>query len=183
MKITILNGNSIRSNKIFDDYLAGLKATLEMASHYVKLIDLSTKEIKQCRGCWSCWIKTPGKCILIDDFKLIYHDLINCDLLIFASPITMGFVSSLIKKANDRMIPLVLPFFEIKEGEFHHSKRYKKYPAIGLILEKEVTTDDEDIQIINDIYKRTALNFHSELKFSHLITDSEKEIVHAINNI
>lgn len=183
MNITILNGNSIKNNKIFDDYLIGLNDTLNMIGHHTSLIHLADKEIKQCQGCWNCWIKTPGKCTIVDDFKLLYCDIINCDLLIFASPIKMGFISSLIKKVNDRMIPIVLPYFKLVNGEFHHAKRYENYPSIGLILEKDFTTDDEDIAIINNIYKRTSLNLHSELKFTHLITDSEKELINEINNI
>ena len=183
MKITILNGNPNKSNRAFDDYLSGLKETLEMVGHETDLIDLKNLELKQCIGCWRCWLKTPGICTIKDDFQNHYSDIVNCDLLILTSPIIMGFVSSFLKKANDRMIPLIHPYFNIIDGEFHHRKRYEKYPSIGLILEKEESTDAEDLQIINNIYKRTALNFYSELKFSHLITDSQKEIINAINNL
>jgi multimeric flavodoxin WrbA len=181
--ITILNGNSIPNNRIFDDYLKGLAATLEMQSHFVTQINLAEKEIKQCMGCWNCWVKTPGKCTIIDDMKLFFPDLIKCDLLIMASPIRMGFTSALLEKVKDRMIPLVMPYFKIVNGEFHHKERYPKYPKLGLIFEGEITTDDDDLTIIKNIYERLAINFHSELKFFHEITQSERELINEINNI
>jgi hypothetical protein len=181
LKITILNGNSDQANRVFDDYLNGLHETLNMAGHFADLFNLGNMEIKQCTGCWNCWVKTPGRCSLNDDFNSLYRDIINCDLLIFASPVKMGFVSALLKRANDRLIPLVLPYFQIINHEFHHQKRYSQYPLLGLVLEKDLTTDDEDLEIISSIFNRTAINFHSQLKFTHLITDSEKELINAIN--
>ena len=183
LDITILNGNPSENNRVFQDYINGLSDTLFMVGHFVEQIDLAKKEIKQCRGCWNCWVKTPGNCSLKDDMDIIYPKLLNCDLLIFASPIRMGFVSALLKRSMDRMIPLMMPYFRIINNEFHHSKRYKHYPTLGLLLEKDFTTDAEDLDIIKHIFQRTALNFHSELKFSHLITDSEKELINEINNL
>ena len=183
MQITILNGNPGVDNRVFNDYLSGLGDAMHRAGHFVKVINLAEMKIKQCVGCWSCWIKTPGNCILNDDMQTNNTDLINCDLLIMSSPIKMGFITALLKRATDRMIPLLTPYFDIIEGKFHHKKRYSKYPALGLILEKNYDTDEEDLDIIHSIYKRVAINFHSDLKFLHLITDSEKEMINAINSL
>ncbi len=183
VKITILNGNMKSGNLVFNDYLKGLADSLEMVGHSVNDITLYRKTIKQCRGCWKCWVKTPGNCIYEDDMDKIYSKIIASDLLILASPISMGFVSSLLKKATERLIPLVLPYFKIIKGEFHHKNRYTDYPYLGLILEKEITTKKKDIQIIEHIFERTAINFHSSLAFTHLVTESEKEVINAINNL
>ncbi len=183
LDITLVNGNASEKNRVFQDYVNGLSDTLFMAGHFVEQIDLAKNHIQQCRGCWNCWVKTPGHCTLKDDMDSIYPKFLHCDLLIFASPIKMGFVSALLKRTLDRLIPLVLPYFKILNHEFHHSKRYKGYPNLGLLLEKDYTTDAEDLDIIQQIFQRTALNFHSELKFSHLITDSEKELINEINNL
>ena len=46
-----------------------------------------------------------------------------------------------------------------------------------------ITTDEEDIQIISDIHKRTVLNFKSELAFTKLTHDPIEEVADAINRI
>jgi multimeric flavodoxin WrbA len=99
--------------------------------------------------------------------------MINADLVVFASPVKMGFVSSLLKKSMDKMIPLVHPYIEIVNGENHHQKRYEKYPELAVLLETDKNTDDEDIEIITNIFKRLALNFKSDLKFVKLLETSE----------
>ena len=33
----------------------------------IKYFDLSSLKIANCMGCFACWTKTPGKCIIRDD--------------------------------------------------------------------------------------------------------------------
>ena len=35
-------------------------------------IDLSKLKIKNCVGCFGCWVKTPGKCVIRDDATKVY---------------------------------------------------------------------------------------------------------------
>ena len=79
-----------------------------------------------------------------------------------------GFTSSTLKKITDRFVGLLHPYIKLKNGECHHLKRYDKYPDFGLVLKKEADTDTEDIEIINDIYDRFAINFHSTKKYIKL---------------
>jgi hypothetical protein len=81
----------------------------------------------------------------------------------------MGFVSSLLKKAMDKMIPLVHPYIEIVNGENHHQKRYPHYPGLALVLEKDDKSDEEDLEIISDIFRRLAINFKSDLQFVEIM--------------
>jgi hypothetical protein len=74
----------------------------------------------------------------------------------------------------DRLIVLLHPYIEIVNGECHHRKRYEKYPNLGLILEKEPDTDDEDIKLVKDIFDRLAINFHSKLVFVKMIDEVTK---------
>ena len=56
-------------------------------------------------------------------------------------------------------------------------------PHLGLLLEPEEDTDDEDIGIVTDMHKRLAINFHSELKFTRTTKDPVTEVVYEISNI
>lgn len=101
--------------------------------------------------------------------------------MILASPLIMGFLSSLLKNTMDRNIPLVHPHLEEVDGEVHHKKRYNKYPIISFLLEKESFTDAEDIAIATGIFQREAINVRSSLGFVQFIETPVEEVLHAIN--
>ncbi|MEA3450923.1 MAG: NAD(P)H-dependent oxidoreductase [Bacteroidota bacterium] len=183
MKITILNGNMNSETEIFSVYLTNFSAELSK-NHSVKHFQLKDMNIKQCLGCWNCWWKTPGKCTTKDDAGQILESIINSDLVIFASPVTAGFTSSVLKKISDRMVSLLHPYIKIREKECHHRKRYDKYPNFGVLLMNDEDTDFEDTTIIMNIYERFALNFHSNIKFLFQIEQNPiEDIIYEINNI
>ncbi len=79
------------------------------------------------------------------------------------------------KKITDRLIVLLHPYIEIIEGECHHVKRYEKYPEIGVLLQPEEDTDEEDLAIVSDIYKRLAINLHSKVQIVDVM-DKESDV-------
>ncbi len=169
MNITILNGSP--EPGALDAYLAGLKPALEADGHSVTQLDLRELTLRYCVGCWGCWVKTPGECSNRDDSPEMGRAVINADFVLWAAPLKMGFPSELLKRANDKHLPLIHPYMEVDQGEAHHLKRYPRYPRLGLLLEPEADTDTRDLQIITDIHCRTALNFKTRLEFS-LTTDT-----------
>ena len=183
MKITILNGNPKADNIKFDNYIDTLADMLKSSRHAAIVFKLRDMDIKHCIGCWSCWVETPGECIIADNSSAICREYINSDFVIFASPIIMGFTSALLKKAMERLLPLVHPYFEVVNGEIHHLSRYDRYPLMGLLIQKGRDTDEEDIKIISDIYMRSAINIKTSLRFTKLTDDSVEEVVNEINNI
>jgi multimeric flavodoxin WrbA len=170
MKITILNGNPQSSS--FDTYLFNLKLALEASGSQVNLLILRDLALRYCVGCWGCWVKTPGQCANNDASLEMDRAVINADFVLWASPLKMGFPSELLKRANDKHLPLIHPYMEIDHSEGHHLRRYPRSPRIGLLLEKESGTDERDLQIVSDIYCRTALNFKTRLEFS-LTTETQ----------
>lgn len=175
MNITIISSNPFSEEIFFESYLHRYQSELKAKGVKITNFNLRDLDIKFCIGCWTCWWKTPGECVFNDNMNDILSKIIQSDLVIFASPIILGFTNSLLKKINDRMIPLLHPYIEIVKGECHHKKRYKTYPKLGLLLIKEADTDEEDLRIIKDIYKRFALNFRSELSFFHTMDDNDQE--------
>ena len=166
MKITILNGNPDKSNLNFDGLLSNMEAMLLNGGHVVSSFLLRDLNINYCRGCFGCWLKTPGECVIADESRTITKTYINSDLVIFASPMILGFTSSILKKAIDRLIPLVHPYFELDHSEVHHRARYDRYSKLGILLEKSSTTDEKDIESMNEIYTRNALNLKTSISFS-----------------
>lgn len=144
------------SRNIHQLVTASLNGTGAAVSSFI----LRQTEIAYCTGCFNCWVKTPGECIIPDAGRDIAKALINSDLLVLLTPVTFGGYSSVLKKALDRIIPLVCPFFMKIGGEVHHRPRYVKYPrlvGIGVLPHY----DEESERIFRSLVGRNAINFHS----------------------
>ena len=131
-------------------------------------------EIADCAGCFGCWIRTPGVCVIDDVARDIAARVIQSDLVIFLTPITFGGYSSELKKALDRLICLVLPFFRKIDGEIHHSARYERYPrlvGVGVLGQP----DDEAERLFATLIERNAINLHSPAHAASVLLTSQGE--------
>jgi len=159
MRALILNGEELDGITL-EQFSKTISKELQANDFEVEEILLKEKEIADCLGCFDCWVKTPGICIIDDYGRDAAARLINSDLLVFLTPVVFGSYSYQLKKALDRMIPLISPYFKKVKGEIHHKKRYSKYPsilAVGL-LEKVNETQTE---IFRELVERNSINFHS----------------------
>jgi hypothetical protein len=68
-------------------------------------------------------------------------------------------------------------------GETHHVMRYDKVAYAGALLEPGPDTDDEDLDIIRNIYVRNNYNFDSVLKFFETTDTPVEEVANAIDGI
>ena len=123
-------------------------------------LDITKNVIKDCCGCWSCWWKTPGRCIN-KDLDEFYTKYLEADKVVIFSKVTKGFVSGNLKSLFDRIIPLFIPYVEVSTGESRHVPRYEKYPAIEFYYEGDFVTKDGK-QIFEDYIYRTFDMFESK---------------------
>ncbi|MGO8759144.1 MAG: NAD(P)H-dependent oxidoreductase [Terracidiphilus sp.] len=179
MRITILNGEPDAASA-FDAYQCALTCRLHALGHTVEKLDLRALDLKGCTGCFNCWIKTPGECSKSDDSATVRRAVMNCDLVLLAAPITMGFTTALLKRAADQMIPLIHPYFVVEGGELHHRARYARYPKFGLLLCATPDTDDEDIEIATAMWRRMARNMKSRLAFATVVDRPAEEVANEI---
>ena len=162
MKILVLNGYT--NDPKYQPYIDALENTiLSNKEHEIEYFRLKDMNIHYCTGCWSCWYKTPGLCSIKDDYEQVLSRIPNADLIFYVSPVIAGYESSILKTAKDRSIPVAHPYITIYEGEQHHYRRYKSMPDVCVLLSKDSTTYEEDINLIKHTYERMVLNFHSKL--------------------
>ena len=68
MNILVINGSPKSKNsntyQIMAAFLDGMNS---VRNHSVELIDISQSMIEHCLGCYACWTKTPGQCLIRDD--------------------------------------------------------------------------------------------------------------------
>ena len=104
-----------------------------------------------CRGCFDCWTKTPGECIMKDGIVEINRACMTSDVVVYLCPVVFGQFSANIKFALDRWLPNMLPFFITREdGSTMHSPRYRDYPAQIFIGYGDSMSPDE-AQLFTDI--------------------------------
>lgn len=66
-----------------------------------EIIPLGRKNIQPCKGCWACTNKRP--CPIKDDLQEIKIKIIECDMLILASPVYTNQVTAQMKAFFDRL--------------------------------------------------------------------------------
>jgi len=105
MKITILNGDMAQGKNEFSTYIEKLTEKFR-ENHSIDVFPLDKMNLHYCTGCFSCWWKTPGRCVIKDDAEEIFQSVINSDFVIFASPLVAGFTSSVLKILFSLFIPI-----------------------------------------------------------------------------
>jgi len=180
MRALVLNG-ALSGDDTLDPIEQVIGATLTARGCSVERVRLRHVFIAYCQGCFGCWVETPGVCTTKDGASRIARELVRSDLLVLLSPITFGGYSSEIKKALDRFIGLVSPFFARIDGEVHHRARYARYPALVVIGVSE-DRDPEEAAIFTRLVARNALNFRSPAYSVSIVSkdDSEEQIRSAI---
>jgi len=104
---------------ILTPFLEGMReAGAEVEVFYTRKL-----RINPCTGEFNCWLKNPGKCYQDDDMNVLYPKLRGADILVFATPVYVDGVSGPMKNLMDRLVPLLQPFFELREGHCRHPLR------------------------------------------------------------
>ncbi len=129
MKITVFNGSprgrKSNSHKIVEPLLEGAKE----AGSQTEEIFLVEHDIKHCRGCFSCWGKTPGICVIKDDMPKLLNLFLESDYAGMATPVYGLLMTAILKNFTDRFLPLATPHIrKNKDGSFYHEGRVKRFP-------------------------------------------------------
>lgn len=167
MKAVILNG-ARKDDRAIDAVNEIATQELRRIGYDVQPFILRDAKIAYCQGDFECWVKTPGVCKADDDSRTIARAIINSDVAIYLTPITFGGYSSELKRALDKMICLIAPFFTRINGEVHHQKRYNRYPrlvGIGTLAEHDPVSE----RIFTTLVSRNAINMHAPAHVARVI--------------
>jgi multimeric flavodoxin WrbA len=167
MRVLLLNGAD-QDDQTAEELIKGFKDSLIKAE--VTIVNLYSTEIASCLGCFGCWIKTPGICVINDAGRTMAKSVMESDVVIALTPITFGGYSYHLKKFYDRIIPNISPFFTKIDGEIHHKPRYDHYPkciTVGITSEK-----GKQEEVFRNLVQRNAINMHSAIHLSEIVKRS-----------
>jgi multimeric flavodoxin WrbA len=177
MKAVIFNG-TVEDDESIKAIEAELVGQLAKAGWTVERIELRRTRIAGCLGCFDCWVKTPGICVIDDFGRETAKKAVQSDLLVWLTPVTFGGYSSELKKALDRLIPNLLPYFDSYHGQIHHKMRYEKQPKLLVIGTQ--STDEVDEETFLAMTERNALNLRPPKHAAGIFWKSERsENVHS----
>ena len=80
--------------------------------------------IRPCTGCFGCWNRTPGTCVVRDGYENMGLLIHRAEEVLVISRYRYGGFSGFVKNVFDRCLGYVLPQFELVGGETHHRRRY-----------------------------------------------------------
>lgn len=120
-------------------------------------------DIHHCIGCFGCWVKTPGKCVIHDGYHETGVDMSKCTELIIISRCYYGSVSPFVKMVEDRAISYFHPDFVIRKGEMHHKRRYKNTITLSSHFYGENITDIEK-ETARELLEANADNYDGVVK-------------------
>jgi multimeric flavodoxin WrbA len=104
---------------------------------------------RACIGCYGCWIKTPGVCVVKDGYQNLGQLFSKADDVIVISKCVYGGYSPFIKNVWDRSISYLLPYFIKKNGETHHKMRYNSTFNLAVhfyadSISRNISQDEQD---------------------------------------
>lgn len=120
-------------------------------------------EIHPCIGCFGCWVKTPGKCVIQDGYEDTGIWMGKCTELIFISRCCYGGLSPFVKTVQDRAISYIHPDFVLRKGEMHHKRRYKNVIHLSAYFYGEQITEQEK-ETAKRILEANADNYDGQVK-------------------
>lgn len=106
------------SSRIARQFAAGLRR----GGAEIEEIVLKNQKISHCIGCFTCWTKTPGRCVHRDDMDALLPKM-KTDLVVLATPLYVYSVPGLVKDFLDRQLPNAEPYLIEQDGISKHPSR------------------------------------------------------------
>lgn len=136
MKVLVFNGSpkGERSNsmKLTEAFLRGF---VSVTGAETEIVDVGKLNLRPCMGCFACWNKTPGKCVIGDDMGSVIEKILRADVVVYSFPLYYFGLPGPLKTLLDRQLPMALPFMESDTVSGGHASRYdtanKRYVMIS----------------------------------------------------
>ena len=158
MKILALNSSPrIKGQSKTELMLSHLVGGMEKAGALVEVVPLRTKTIKNCIGCYTCWTKTPGRCIHRDDMTSeLFPKFIESDLAVYATPLYHFTMNAAMKAFVERTLPALEPTL-VRKGDITYHPLRGKHPGIVVLAVAgfpEISVFDQLSNYVNFMYKK-----------------------------
>ena len=165
MNVLLLRANPRKTGQtqqLIELFVQGLRETPAR----VVDVDLPTRTLLPCMGCFHCWLTTPGQCVHGDDMSGLLDQVLEADVLVCATPMYHFSMSSYLKAFFERTFPLLKQgLTESGLGGTRNSLRYpERWQGKKLItLVTGALRGMEPFRPVNDTFRLIADSLDLEL--------------------
>jgi len=166
MRILAVNGSPRGAEGNTDVLLQAFLKGATSSGAEAETVYLKDKQIKHCRGCHTCWGRTPGKCVHKDDMAELLEKRRFADVIIFATPLYVYTVSGLMKDFMDRSLPLAMPHIEKYGDRYAHPRRYddkKGKPQKMILISNAGFPDRKYFSALREMFQILGSSPHVDL--------------------
>ncbi|MCJ7855907.1 flavodoxin family protein [Lachnospiraceae bacterium NSJ-143] len=155
MKLVITDTDSIKINSSAETNIIG-----------------PNKAINKCVGCFGCWIKTPGRCVIHDGYEDMGHLISVSKEVIIISRNCFGCYSPFVKNVLDRSIPYLHADFIFKDGKMHHKIRYDNKFSLKVYFYGDMS--EAEMKTAEGLVGFNAVNFGAADSEIHFLDSDER---------
>ncbi len=118
--------------------------------------EISKMNIAPCIGCFGCWIKTPGECVLHDDAQGVCRTLAESERVMIVSHLIFGSYDVPIKTMLERSLPVQQAYICMYADETHHVQRGNREKDATVVVYG--AKDEEEEKLFSAWLSRNSLN-------------------------
>jgi multimeric flavodoxin WrbA len=117
-----------KTELVLQKFLEGAR----QAGASTETVYLREYKIKDCLGCFSCWLKDLGRCVQKDDMsEELFERYLAADLAVLATPVYHMTMNARMKRFIERTMPMLDPLGLNEEGG--HPYRFEKVPKVAVL--------------------------------------------------
>jgi multimeric flavodoxin WrbA/putative sterol carrier protein len=131
-KILVVNGSPRKERGYTHFSIQPFVEGLKTSGADVEVILLREYDLKLCIGCWNCWIKGTGQCVLDDDLQQLLSKYDACDMVVMAFPLYVDGLPARIKILLERLGAGCYPYMIPGRYKTRHPRRRKKERSLVL---------------------------------------------------
>lgn len=133
-RVLAINGSPRGRDSNTDRLLQPLLEGMRVAGAVTETVYAVDLNVNDCLGCFSCWKKTPGRCVFDDDMPALLEKMRGVEIMVWATPLYHFGMTARLKKVMERTLPLLKPYIVRRGEHYTHPPRYDNLPARTLLL-------------------------------------------------
>ena len=145
----------------------------EIHSGGITFIDLSELKIANCVGCFGCWTKTPGKCVIRDDAVKVYPLIAESRRILYVTRVRYGCYDTPMKTMLERAIPVQQAFIRLHYGETHHVQRSVAPKQAVILGYGDISAQEQ--AVFRQLVARNANNMNFESYRVEFVPEADLE--------
>jgi multimeric flavodoxin WrbA/putative sterol carrier protein len=162
--VIIINASPRSGNGYTEAFVSRFAEGIREAGASVEEIYLAKLRIKTCTGCWHCWIKENG-CVFDgkDDFYELFEKVNHADMIVYALPLYVDGMPSILKNYFDRSGRRVYPYICSDTKKMRHPRRIDRKNQTMTLLSVCGFQEKTQFKALEAHFRAIAHNFHIPL--------------------